>query len=452
MILLALLACQPGPSPLMNLRVEENPNSVIAPLVRWTTSEPGSSWVVYSDGARSWRVGSDALVTEHQVALVGMVADTAWSVVASSDYADGAHVSAHPLPWQTPPLPFDAPTLTVGRAVPERTEPGWTLMNLGLNHFLVSPSIAIMVDPAGRIVWYRDLGPETGAAVVEAQWCGDRVSIGGYVAPGVAPVEVDLSGEVLWEGWVQPQGLLDTDTMHHTLQCPQGGERLSLFYDTPNAVAVDVVMALDDQAGRAWVWNAGEHIPEAAEEHIHLNMVVGSPDAVWVNSLLLRQLFKVDRQTGEVLWRLGEGGDFELTEGSWFQGAHGTEWVDPTHVLMYENAGVIDENDPSRPYSRAVEYQVDEAAMTARQVWAWPDEPEEGSVDFWHNWIWGDADRLANGNTLINAGSMAPQDSPSRILEVSPAGEVVWELFFPEGEPPSGSYAAQRVPAFAEEL
>jgi hypothetical protein len=62
----------------------------------------------------------------------------------------------------------------------------------------------------------------------------------------------------------------------------------------------------------------------------------------------------------------------------------------------------------------------------ARVVWEYRETP-----DFYSSWG-GDADRLPNGNTLI------ADTENKRIIEVTPEGEKVWEVFFgtvpPEGE------------------
>lgn len=56
--------------------------------------------------------------------------------------------------------------------------------------------------------------------------------------------------------------------------------------------------------------------------------------------------------------------------------------------------------------------------------------------------IWGDADRLPNGNTLITFGRRGP-DVGSHLVEVDPGGGgALWQLRFPDGW---GVYRADRV-------
>jgi hypothetical protein len=97
-----------------------------------------------------------------------------------------------------------------------------------------------------------------------------------------------------------------------------------------------------------------------------------------------------------------------------------------------------------------VEYQLDESSLTATLSWSFPGEFD---TDAWYreDWateIWGDADRLDNGNVLVTAGDRG-LGTFSRIFEVTREGVVVWGFEWPENH---GSYRADRIPALAEKM
>ena len=71
--------------------------------------------------------------------------------------------------------------------------------------------------------------------------------------------------------------------------------------------------------------------------------------------------------------------------------------------------------------SRAVEIKINETDMTAHEVWSWTGSEDHYSAH------WGDADRLPNGNTIINFG-VENALHPGHVTEVSPSGELVWEI------------------------
>ena len=151
-------------------------------------------------------------------------------------------------------------------------------------------------------------------------------------------------------------------------------------------------------------------------------------------------VYKIDTATGKILWKLGASGDFKgdpSVKVPWFLKAHAVEVQPNGNVLLYDNGMT------SRPFSRAVEYQLDEQQMTARVAWQYTGEPDHG----WLTTYWGDADRLPNGNTLITAGTWAKKTS-SRIFEVTDDHRRVWEIKLPKVKKSGhsiGVYNSQRL-------
>ncbi len=147
----------------------------------------------------------------------------------------------------------------------------------------------------------------------------------------------------------------------------------------------------------------------------HLNTVVPFPNktTLLISSRNQNTLFKVDRETDEIVWALGINGEFEMSEEDRFYHQHDPEIQDNGNIVMFDNG------DPAiRPYSRAIEVAYDEDGGTAEVVWAYRHDP-----DIFSN-IWGDADRLTNGNTLVTFG-LRRANIGSTIVEVSPDGTEV---------------------------
>ena len=116
-------------------------------------------------------------------------------------------------------------------------------------------------------------------------------------------------------------------------------------------------------------------------------------------------------------------------------------------ILVFDNGGYSTSMMPGGTtyHSRAVEYAIDENAMTATLVWEFPGNFNVDSWyrDNWYNAYYGDADRLANGNVLVTAGSVGQNVGDARVFEVTKAdGEVVWEFMLP---PSYGVYRADRI-------
>ena len=158
------------------------------------------------------------------------------------------------------------------------------------------------------------------------------------------------------------------------------------------------------------------------------HILVASPSQNW----------KINRQTGEIIWKLGgdeneftfigvsqEDGISNITGHTFYRTPEGT-------VMNYDNG-----NRPGTKTSQVHEFILDEENKTAELAWSYiPDEKIAG----WHR---GSAQRLPNGNTAIGWGGSSGKYSPA-YTEVNAAGEKLLEIFF---EPPAiESYRAFRFP------
>jgi len=450
--LTALPGCPTTDAGIDDVRVAENPNNVLSCFVRWTTDEPATSRVEFGEGELRYHLGHDALVTEHEVFVFGLHADTTIHLRVLSTSASGQTFASDDLTFTTGTPPFPVANTEVTTADPARMQPGWTLTNFAIN-LTVSRVVAVMLDQDARVVWYYDLGDAEGRADVEVSWLDDgTILIGGAVPPFEHPVLIDLTGEVLWEGPEQGEGVVvNTEGMHHTFQRLPSGDFVTLYFDFVDGSIVDRIEQFDADLETTWSWSTADHEDVLGEAYPGGNYVIvdESDDAVYFNARMSHRLYKIDRATGDVIWTLGNGSDFEPVPAvpeTWFIGSHAPSLLPDGHLLLYDNGA-----QGYRDYSRVVEYALDEQAMTAELVWEYPGQLAD---DEWFNHVWGDADRLANGNTLITAGSMLPEDSQSRIFEVTPGGDKVWQVLL-SGETAldlGGSYMSQRIPVLVGEL
>ena len=437
---------------LEDVEIDDNPNSVISCYVRWATDEPATSRVEFGVDGLNWFVGDDELVTEHEVFVFGMRAEREYRLQAVSVTAGGTEMRSAELGYDTGELPFPVANTVVTTIDTDRVQPGWTLANFVVN-LTVSRVVAVMMDMDAEVVWYRDLGEDKGRADVEVSLLEDDVVlIGGAVPAEQTPIEVDLAGNVLWEGPVQTDGVLaNLDGMHHTFQKLPSGEYVMMRFEFEGGHINDVVERIDPDLNVSWSWSSFEHEDVLGTAYPGGNYVIVPPDddSFYYNARMLKTLYKVDRTSGEVLWALGSGGDFAPIPDApetWFLGTHSPKLDDDGHLLIYDNGA-----PGAREYSRAVEYVIDESAMTAELVWEYPGDLAE---DVWFNHVWGDADRLPNGNTLITAGSMLEGDSQSRIMEVTHEGDKVWQVLLSGdgGNDLGGAYMSERIPVLVGRL
>lgn len=197
----------------------------------------------------------------------------------------------------------------------------------------------------------------------------------------------------------------------------------------------------DETSGLLWTWDSqaaydagtlpGSDTPEKNPYWANAVQLVDNDTAVMLSLYLQKQLIKVDMATGDVLWRLGPGGDFRLIDESgsflppseWIYGTHAPEW-DGDRVLVYDNGN----ERPGGNETRVSEYQINTDDMTATKLWSYTE-------DDWKHPILGDVDRIPGGGVLITAGNCSccngndPSYHPSAIMELSETDhEVVWRM------------------------
>jgi len=210
----------------------------------------------------------------------------------------------------------------------------------------------------------------------------------------------------------------------------------------PNAnVAGDVIQELDADKRVVFEWHSLDHIAitntfadmtQASFDYAHVNAVTLDPTD---NNLLasLRttsEIVKINRQTGEVMWRLGgKMNQFtfvnEHPENAPYYtvGQHDVHRLANGNLLFFDNGNIsgggITPND--RTYSRAVEYALDEVNMTATLVWEYRHDPDISAN------CTGSLKRMPNGNTFIDWGC-ATAPSGYMVTEVNPAAQIVFEM------------------------
>jgi arylsulfate sulfotransferase len=97
---------------------------------------------------------------------------------------------------------------------------------------------------------------------------------------------------------------------------------------------------------------------KAVLDYMHANCITLDPKDgnIIVSFWCLNQIIKVERGTGNILWRLGgKNSDFPIAAHQRFLGQHSIVFEDSNQTLM-----LLDNGNDKRPYSRVLEYRLDE--------------------------------------------------------------------------------------------
>lgn len=233
-------------------------------------------------------------------------------------------------------------------------------------------------------------------------------------------------------------------TDQHELVFDKNGHALLMSYDPvrldmssvipggdSNATVTGlVIQELDLDKNVIFQWRSWDHIEitDATHEdllsdridYIHGNSIEPDLDGnLIISSRHLDEVTKINRATGNIMWRLGgENNEFTfLNDTIPFSHQHDARRVAPGRITIFDNGNFRN----GFPYSRVIEYELDEVNKTAKLVW-----------EFNHNkeifgFAMGNAHRLPNGNTVIGWGTGYPN-----ITEVDPNGNIVFEMVMPD--------------------
>ena len=221
---------------------------------------------------------------------------------------------------------------------------------------------------------------------------------------------------------------------------PYGGEADQLVEDS-------VIQEIDPNNQVVFEWNSWEKMgpdgqlrPSPTGDYAHVNSVFEDFDGnLLVSARGTSQVAKIDRISGEVIWRLGgTSNQFTFVDDPYSNlcGQHTASRLDNGNILIFDNGQYCwPESEARGELTRVVEYELDQEQMTARLVWSYVHDTAYSIAA-------GSAQRLENGNTLIGWGR-----GPVTIAtEVDSDGNKVLEMTATANGETVRSYRARRFP------
>lgn len=445
-----------------------------------------------SYGLNTWQVNTPQGGGATSVYVAGMKVATTYHMRAKIELTDGTTFADadHTFTTGTPTMVL--PTLTATTTPGRTPQSGIEVLDLIGGSGVMTTGVS---DLNGNILWAY---PLVGGIVQPIKQLSDGnflISFGPssviYTPASSATPdttadvrEVDLGGNTIKH--ITPGQLNDAlaangislaiNTIHHdVLELPNGhwiviANTTKSFTDLPGFpgttnVLGDVLVDLDQNLKPVWTWSTFDHLdvnrhPMAFPDWTHSNALLYSPDD---GNLLLsirhqHWIVKIDYKngtgTGDILWKLGAGGDFTLVGGTdpvdWFYAQHKPTIISPNSTGVFELA--IMDNGDNRPslgtacgsnanpcYTTVPILQVDETQKTATVEFRDTLPPAQYSN------FGGNAELLGNGNVEFDLASQTP-GSNGAVYEVTKEAtpQVVWTLQI-TGQT---AYRAFRIPSF----
>lgn len=418
--------------------------------------------------------------------VAGMLGNTAYHMSASVTLDDGATYEDvdHVFTTGTPPATSTVNAQTMSGQVPQ---PGIEMWNTILPQ---GDTQLFATDLAGHVIWTYDYQGTpidlvqgfqmlpNGHVLLLISYLSSLKSSGSFLDTGTinAVREIDLAGNTIREITMDQLNKelaakgynLTLKSFHHSaIELPNGHLVVLATYPKqftnlpgyPGTTTVigDVLVDLDQSMEPDWVWNSFDHLdvnrhPMNFPDWTHSNDILYSPDD---QDLLLSMrhqnwIVKIDFENGQgsgnVLWRLGEGGDFTLMKNGqvdtnpadWFYAQHGMNFFSTSTAGVFKLGMMDNGNDrqfatgpvmckaptkanPTDPscYSTMPVLEINESAKTATLL------KNYTPPDTYFSFFGGNADLLANGDAEVDF--CAPLNG-AIVQELTPdASQVVWQ-------------------------
>jgi arylsulfate sulfotransferase len=429
------------------------------------------------------------------ILVAGMKANTAYHMRAKVDYDDGGSITDADLTFTTGALPAGIlPNVTVIATSGLTPQPGVELVDS-----ITAPyQVPFATDLQGNVIWTYN--PPEARQATELIYPVKLLPNGHYmclIAPNFSDVlstvpasepdlirEFDLAGNTIRQlTMADLNAKLVAANMNVTLQVfnhdftelPNGHilviantlKQFTNLQGIPGASTVlgDVVIDLDTNLDPVWLWNEFDHLdvnrhPYLFPDWTHSNAVTYSPDDgnFLVSMRHQNWIVKVDYRdgagAGNVLWRLGEGGDFTLQGGvdptDWFYAKHDVNFVSANTTGSFKLA-IMDNGDdrifptgvtcgaagaPACLYTTIPIMQVDENAKTASFLF------HQILPTNLYSFFAGSTRVLPNTNVEYN---LAGVGSTAATFEVTPTAtpQTVWQMNIGN----SNTYRSYRMPS-----
>jgi hypothetical protein len=294
------------------------------------------------------------------------------------------------------------------------------------------PEIA---DDHGRLVWFDPLKADSATDFRVQRYQGRPVLTwwqgGGIGAEGTDYI-ADASYHVI--ATVHAGNGLGADA-HEFVLTPQGTALITVYHEVPydlsslggpaNGTVLDsVVQEIDIATGQVvFEWHSLDHVApsesyepiDTSYDYFHINAVNLDNDGnLLISGRHTWTVYKVDRHTGAILWRLGgKKSDFTLGPGVHFAWQHNPLPAGDNTIRLFDNES--NGTNSVSPPTRVIWIHLDPAALTATLVKA-ISHPASILVT-----SQGNAQALDNGNTFVGWGDRG------RVSEFDPQGNLLFD-------------------------
>lgn len=303
----------------------------------------------------------------------------------------------------------------------------WQVKDIGVRVATLTPrgTILAMLRPPKDL---KDESPVDHSDIV-AQGRPQRKGVLGFVG-GTALAEIDFAGNMLWRVDLDKKYGDRYEIIHHDIKMDKRGYIHTIYRDIREAdiskwggdkdssIGGDGIMVLDSLGNIVKRWSLWDHwdidkdpmMQHYSGDRFHANGLSFDSDGNYLLSLSTEdQIWKIDAESGDVIWKLGINGDFKMEDSSLFAFQHAPYINSEGDLMLYDNG-------LNQKISRTLSFKLDTENMVATRVINAPLPEEKYSS------------RMGNGFLLPNGNILQTSSKRGNIFITDQSGAILWEL------------------------
>lgn len=305
----------------------------------------------------------------------------------------------------------------------------WQIDDIGVRAANLTPRntlLAMLRPPVKDVI---DDTPQENIKLLNEMDKPTRRGAMGFVG-GTDIAEVDLNGNLLWRWNIDSVTHGAFKILHHDIRMDKDGHVLTLVrtfrpYDMTqvggkgiDTLGGDGILLMDTTGKILWKWDAWDHwdmkndpyLLKFAYDRFHFNSINIDRDGNYLVSVAIEdQIWKINSKTGDIMWKLGKGGDFKMDTTCYFSFQHGVH-INPNGDLQVFDNSIWDKK------SGTLAFHLDTVKKIATTTIKAMLPRDKYSA------------RMGSGYLLPNGKLLQTSSKTGNVMVTDQEGKILWQL------------------------
>lgn len=352
-------SCEKKQFEIANISTQEKDNNVLRIEVFFEINQDALIEVAYWNNRDTVKLNSLKEAGTNSFILIGLEPDMKYNFIVSTSILN-KYFESDQGEFETNNLPSNFPTFDL------LIDDGDVFEGYLSFRYTKKPARQVILNNKAQVVWYQDFDT---LVFRPSNFTKERTLL--TIENAKLIKEYDLFGNVLFELSKGEKGfdklihheIIKIDDNYVTLsRVKKAFDLTAIGGGKSDTIKSDGILVLDAVGNKIWEWNIFDVADPRKDDKIlkmmgdwgHANSLnVDKNGNYLVSFRVFDQIWNIDSQTGEVLWKLGLDGDFDMNEDDYFYKQHAAHINSEGDLMLFDNGNIF------KPISRSLSFEVD---------------------------------------------------------------------------------------------